>query len=53
MRSAMARFLTVNDFSGSSPGLRGKQDLNLPPERSPTPDFAVPPVGSHFCASLP
>jgi hypothetical protein len=30
----MARFLTVNDFSGSSPVPRGNQDFNLDPEQA-------------------
>jgi hypothetical protein len=34
MRGAMARFLTVNDFSGSSPVPRGNQDFNLDPEQA-------------------
>jgi hypothetical protein len=34
MRSAMARFLTVNDFSGSPPIPRGNQDFNLDPEQT-------------------
>jgi hypothetical protein len=34
MRSAMARFLTVNDFSGSPPIPRGNQEFNLDPEEA-------------------
>jgi hypothetical protein len=34
MRSAMARFLTVNDFSGSPPVPRGNQEFNLDPEQT-------------------
>jgi hypothetical protein len=34
MRSAMARFLTVNDFSGSPPIPRGSQEFNLDPEQA-------------------
>jgi hypothetical protein len=34
MRSAMARFLTVNDFSGSPPIPRGNLDFNLDPEQA-------------------
>jgi hypothetical protein len=34
MHSAMARFLTVNDFSGSPPIPRGSQEFNLDPERT-------------------
>src|SRR5580704_1450366 len=33
-RSAMARFLTVNDFSGSPPVPRGNQEFNLDPEQT-------------------
>jgi hypothetical protein len=45
MRSAMARFLTVNDSSGSPPVPRGGQDLNLDPESNTAPEFAVAPGG--------
>jgi hypothetical protein len=34
MRSAMARFLTVNDFSGSPRVLHGNQEFNLDPEEA-------------------
>lgn len=44
MRSAMARFLTVNDFSGSPPVPRGNQGFNLDPERSSAgSEFGVEP----------
>src|SRR5271157_6011556 len=44
MRSAMARFLTVNDFSDSSPVPRGNQGLNLDPERAAADsEFGVEP----------
>jgi hypothetical protein len=45
MRSAMARFLTVNDFSGSPPVPRGNQGLNLDPESTAAPDFGIAPTG--------
>jgi hypothetical protein len=44
MRSAMARFLTVNDFSGSPPVPRGNQDFNLDSEQAAADsDFGVEP----------
>jgi hypothetical protein len=43
MHSAMARFLTVNDFSGSPPVPRGNRDFNLDPEKASTPEFGVEP----------
>jgi hypothetical protein len=43
MRSAMARFLTVNDFSGSPPVPRGNQGLNLDPEQATASEFGVEP----------
>src|SRR5271156_4823025 len=44
MRSAMARVLTVNDFSGSPPVPRGNQDFNLDPEQAATDsEFGVEP----------
>jgi Family of unknown function (DUF5763) len=44
MRSAMARFLTVNDFSGSPPVPRGNQGFNLDPEHAPADsEFGVEP----------
>jgi hypothetical protein len=43
MRSAMARFLTVNDFSGSPPVPRGNQGLNLDPQQAAAPEFGVEP----------
>jgi hypothetical protein len=45
MRSAMARFLTVNGFSGSPPVPRGNQDLNLDPESVAAPEFGIEPSG--------
>lgn len=45
MRGAMARFLTVNDFSGSPPVPRGDQDLNLDPESTTAPEFGIAPSG--------
>jgi hypothetical protein len=45
MRSAMARFLTVNDFSGSPPVPRGNQDLNLDPESTTAPEFGIAATG--------
>jgi hypothetical protein len=45
MRSAMARFLTVNDFSGSPLVPRGDQDLDLDPESSAAPEFGIAPTG--------
>lgn len=40
----MARFLTVNDFSGSPPVPRGNQDFNLDPERTAAAsEFGVEP----------
>jgi hypothetical protein len=46
MRSAMARFLTVNGFSGSPPVPRGSQDLNFDPEASAEPEFGIEPSPS-------
>jgi hypothetical protein len=46
MRSAMARFLTVNDCSGSPPVPRGNQEFNLDPEQTAAPDFGVEPDSS-------
>jgi len=44
MRSAMARFLTVNDFSGSPPVPRGNQEFNLDPEQTAAdPESGVEP----------
>ena len=40
----MARFLTVNDFSGSPPVPRGNQDLNFDPEQAAAPEFGIEPV---------
>ena len=41
----MARFLTVNDFSGSPPVPRGNQDFNLDPERTAADsEFGVEPA---------
>jgi hypothetical protein len=45
MRSAMARFLTVNDFSGSSPVPRRNPDLNLDSETTTAPEFGIAPTG--------
>ncbi len=45
MRSAMARFLTVNGFSGSPPVRRGNQDLNSDLESNAAPEFGVEPTG--------
>jgi hypothetical protein len=45
MRSAMARFLTVNDFSGSPPAPRGNQRLNFDPEPADADsEFGVEPA---------
>ena len=41
MRSAMARFLTVNGFSISPPVPRGNQDFNLDPEQAAASEFGV------------
>jgi len=41
MRSAMARFLTVNGFSASPPVPRGGQDVNFDPEADAAPEFGV------------
>ena len=41
----MARFLTVNDFSGSSPVPRRNQDLNLDQESMTAPEFGIAPTG--------
>jgi hypothetical protein len=42
MRSAMARFLTVNDFSGSPPVPRGNQEFNLDAGQAAVyPEFGV------------
>jgi hypothetical protein len=43
MRSAMARFLTVNDFSGSPPIPRGSQEFNLDPEQAAARETGVEP----------
>jgi hypothetical protein len=44
MRSAMARFLTVNDFSASPPVPRGNLDFNLDPEQAAADsEFGVEP----------
>src|SRR6202453_2847947 len=56
MRSAMARFLTVNDFSGSPPVPRGNQEFNLDPEQTAAdPESGVEPdsdaVGPNRAAS--
>jgi hypothetical protein len=45
MRGAMARFLTVNGFSGSPPVPRDNQDLNSDPESNAAPEFGVEPTG--------
>jgi len=45
MRSAMARFLTVNGFSGSPPVPPGNQDLNFDQESNAAPEFGVEPTG--------
>jgi len=44
MRGAMARFLTVNGFSGSPPVPRGNQHLNSDPESNAAPEFGVEPA---------
>jgi hypothetical protein len=41
MRSAMARFLTVNGFSASPPVPRGSQDVNFDPDGNAAPEFGV------------
>ena len=44
MRSAMARFLTVNDFSGSPPVPRGNHEFNLDAGQAAVyPEFGVEP----------
>jgi|SRR5271155_1085846 hypothetical protein len=43
MRSAMARFLTVNDFSGSPPVPRGNQGLNFDPEQAAASESDIEP----------
>jgi hypothetical protein len=43
MRSAMARFLTVNDFSGSPPIPRGSQEFNLDPDPAAARELGVEP----------
>jgi hypothetical protein len=44
MRGAMARFLTVNGFSGRPPVPRGNHDLNSDPESNAAPEFGVEPT---------
>jgi hypothetical protein len=51
MRSAMARFLNVNDFSGSSPVPRRNPDLNLDPETTSAPEFGIAPTGDGIAPS--
>jgi hypothetical protein len=45
MRSAMARFLTVNGFSASPPVPRGSQDVNFDPDGNAAPEFGVAAAG--------